>query len=431
MTAAKTASPMYPSAASPGVEMERAFRQAIAEASLSNERKIAYARFGMLGIASILDVLVFFFPKTLINVDSVSPTIAIFSFIVCCISAGFLIVLRRPNAWQNLLTLQVIIPVFDGILVALFTTNIWKVLAPTKPEIITNIAAFCCFLAVSGGIRVKSRSSIISTSLALGNFVYAAVLFQLDFAVSLFALFTILGTGFLGMLTASIVRRQGKNEAGRLLMRQFLPESVVETAFESPDRLLEDAQECEVTILVTDLRGFTRYSESMNPLEVLDSLNHIQSFLAEIVEQHGGWVDKFMGDGMLAVFGAPRQLSNHAEQALQAAQQILRQGKTQCPLPIGIGLHSGPIVAGCLGATGRLEFTVIGDTVNVASRLESLTKDWSTPLLMSGSTARQLRSQPALTALGSVPIRGREQGIEIFTLPEVGNPEKSMSTGAV
>ena len=431
MTASKTASSMYPRAASPGLEIERAFRQVIAEASLSNERKIAYARLGMLGIASILDVLVFFFPKTLINVDSVSPTIAIFSLIVCCISAGFLIVLRRPNAWQNLLTLQVIIPVFDGILIALFITNIWQVLAPTKPEIITNIAAFCCFLAVSGGIRVKSRSSILSTSLALGNFVYAAILFQLDVAVSLFALFTILGTGFLGMLTASIVRRQGKNEAGRLLMQQFLPESVVETAFESPNRLLEEAQECDVTIMVTDLRGFTRYSESMSPLEVLNALNTIQSFLAEIVEQHGGWVDKFMGDGMLAVFGAPRHLNHHAEQALQAAQQILLKGKTQCPLPIGIGLHSGPIVAGCLGATGHLEFTVIGDTVNVASRIESLTKDWSTPLLMSGSTAHQLRSQPALTSLGSVPIRGREQGIKIFTLPEFGNPEKSMSPGAV
>ncbi len=263
---------------------------------------------------------------------------------------------------------------------------------------------------------MKSRSSILSTSLALGNFVYAAILFQLDAVVTLFALFTILGTGFLGMLTASIVRRQGKNEAGRLLMQQFLPESVVETAFESPTRLLEDAQECEVTILVTDLRGFTRYSESMSPLEVLDALNTIQSFLAEIVEQHGGWVDKFMGDGMLAVFGAPTHLSNHAEQAFQAAQQIVLQGKAKCPLPIGVGLHSGPIVAGCLGATGRLEFTVIGDTVNVASRIEALTKDWSTPLLMSGSTAHQLRSQPALKALGSVPIRGRAQEIEIFTL---------------
>ncbi|NEQ47213.1 MAG: adenylate/guanylate cyclase domain-containing protein [Leptolyngbya sp. SIOISBB] len=431
MTASKTASPTYPHAASAGVEIDQAFKQAIAQASLSNERKIAYARFGMLAIASVLDVLVFFFPQTLINVDSVSPTIAIFSLIVCSISAGFLIVLRRPNAWRNLLTLQVIIPIFDGILVAIFTTNIWQTLAPTKPEIITNIAAFCCFLAVSGGIRVKSRSSIISTSLALGNFVYAAVLFQLDVAVSLFALFTILGTGFLGMLTASIVRRQGKNEAGRLLMRQFLPESVVETAFESPTRLLEEAQECEVTILVTDLRGFTHYSESMSPLEVLDFLNTIQSFLAETVEQHGGWVDKFMGDGMLAVFGAPAQLNNHAEQAFQAAQEILLKGKTKCPLPIGVGLHSGPIVAGCLGATGRLEFTVIGDTVNVASRLESLTKDWSTSMLMSRATAHQLRSPQNLKPLGSVPIRGREQGIEIFTLPEVSKPGKSLRTGAV
>ncbi|MEM6521365.1 MAG: adenylate/guanylate cyclase domain-containing protein [Cyanobacteria bacterium P01_D01_bin.71] len=414
--APKTASPIYPRKATPGLEIERAFKEVIAEESLRNERKMAYVRLGLLVISSVLDILVFFFPQTLINVDSVPPTIAIISFIACLISASFLGVLLRPFGRKNLPTLQVIIPLFDSILLALFITNIWRVLAPTKPEIITNIVAFCCLVAVSGGIRIRSRSSIVSTSLALGNFVYAAVLFQLDIAISLFALFTILGNGLLSMLTARIVRRQGKNEAGRLLMRQFLPEKVVETAFENPNRLLEEAQECDVTVMVTDLRGFTRYSESLSPLEVLNFLNQIQSFLAEIVEQHGGWVDKFMGDGMLAVFGAPQHLSNHAEQAFLAAQQILLKGKTKCPLSIGIGLHSGPIVAGCLGATGRLEFTVIGDTVNVASRLESLTKDWSTPVIISGSTARQLRSRQKLKSLGSVPIRGREQGIEVFTL---------------
>lgn len=417
MAAPHTASSRYPRVAAPRLEIDRVFKQAIAGESLRNERKMAYVRLGILVISSVLDVLVFFFPKTLINADSVPPTVAIISLFACLISAGFLGILSHPYGRKNLAILQVIIPLFDGILLALFITNIWQVLAPIKPEIITNIVAFCCLLAVSGGIRIRSRSSILSTSLALGNFVYAAVLFQLDIAISLFALFTILGNGLLSMLTASIVRRQGKNEAGRLLMQQFLPEQVVEAAFENPIQLIEEAQECEVTVMVTDLRGFTHYSENLSPLEVLDFLNHIQGFLAEIVEQHGGWVDKFIGDGMLAVFGAPRSLSNHAEQAFLAAQQILLKGKTQCLLPIGIGLHSGSIVAGCLGATGRLEFTVIGDTVNVASRLESLTKDWSTSLLISSATAYQLGARQSLKSLGKVSIRGRERSIEVFTLP--------------
>ena len=389
--------------------------QVIAQESLRNERKVAYVRALVLLISSILDVLVFFFPQTLIGQTSISPTIAIISLSASLIAAGFLILLLQPYAWRWLDRLQIAIPLFDGGILALFSTNIWHVLGETQPAIITNVTALCCLLAVTGGIRIKRRASIFTTVLALANFIHAAILFQLDLAVSLFVLFTILATGLLGTLTAGIVRRQGQNEAGRLLMRQFLPENVVEAAFESPTRLLEEPRLCEVTIMVTDLRGFTRYSEKLEPLEVLDFLNQLQGFLSSCVEQYGGWVDKFMGDGMLAVFGAPRTLENHAEQALLAAETILGEVAYWSPLPIGIGLHSGEIVAGFLGTDGHLEFTVIGDTVNVASRLETLTKDVGCPLLISEVTQRKLKHWP-LTSLGEKPIRGRDEKIEVFTL---------------
>jgi class 3 adenylate cyclase len=226
----------------------------------------------------------------------------------------------------------------------------------------------------------------------------------------------------MGQLTASIVRRQGKNEAGRLLMQQFLPESVVEAAFESPIHLLEKPRKYEVTVMVTDLRGFTHYSEKLEPLAVLEVLNQVQSFLSSTVEQHGGWVDKFMGDGMLAVFGAPMTLDNHAKQALTAAQAILQDINHYSPLAIGIGLHSGSIVAGCVGKEGHLEFTVIGDTVNVASRLETMTKEVHCPLLISEQTKRNLGTT-ALVNLGKMPIRGRDTQIEVFGLPSHGPAE--------
>jgi class 3 adenylate cyclase len=346
--------------------------------------------------------------------ETVSPTIAIISLTACVISFGLLVALRQPQAWERLTTLQTCAPLFDGMILAVFITNIWHVLSGSYPEIITNVAAFCCLLAVSGGIRIRRRASVLTTALALGNFAYAAVLFGLNPAVSLFALFTILGTGLLGMLTAGIVRRQGNNEAGRLLMQQFLPENVVEAAFESPLSLLEEAQECDVTVMVTDLRGFTHYSENLKPMEVLAFLNQLQGFLSEVVEQQGGWVDKFMGDGMLAVFGTPRVLEDHAERAFAAARIILEEVRTRSPLPIGISLHSGTVVSGCLGAEGRLEFTIIGDTVNVASRLEALTKEFNCSLLVSHTTARKLPAR-SLRSLGEVPLRGRDQTVEIFT----------------
>jgi class 3 adenylate cyclase len=402
--------------------MAAAIQQVLAQESLKNERSLAYIRTIVLAISSVLDILVFFFPQTLLGQPTVSPTIALVSLSACLTSMGFLILLLQPHAWRKLHPLQVAIPLFDGLILALFATNIWRVLGEIQPDIITNIAAFCCLLAVSGGIRIQKQSSTLTTGLALGNFAYAAILFRLDPAVTLFALFTILGTGLMGQLTASIVRRQGKNEAGRLLMQQFLPESVVEAAFESPIHLLEKPRKYEVTVMVTDLRGFTHYSEKLEPLAVLEVLNQVQSFLSSTVEQHGGWVDKFMGDGMLAVFGAPMTLDNHAKQALTAAQAILQDINHYSPLAIGIGLHSGSIVAGCVGKEGHLEFTVIGDTVNVASRLETMTKEVHCPLLISEQTKRNLGTT-ALVNLGKMPIRGRDTQIEVFGLPSHGPAE--------
>ncbi|NEQ49976.1 MAG: adenylate/guanylate cyclase domain-containing protein [Leptolyngbya sp. SIO3F4] len=411
MTQSKNARFMKPTAQS----IQASVHQVIAKESLSNERKVAYVKVIVVLISSILDVLVFFLPG-LIGETTVPPTVALLSVSSCIIYTGLLIVLRQPAAWRWLPKLQIAIPLFDSLLIALFITNISKVLGDSQPQIITNIAAFCCLLAVSGGIRIRRQASVITTVLALVNFAYAAFLFQLNSAIAVFALFTILGSGLMGMLTSGIVRRQGKNEAGRLLMQQFLPANVVEAAFETPTDLIEEPMTFDVTIMMTDLRGFTRYAEKLEPADVFEFLNQLQGMLSTIVESHDGWVNSFMGDGMLAVFGAPKKLDNHADRAVQAAQAILAEAKYLSPLPMGIGLHSGEIVAGCLGTDSHLEFSVIGDTVNVASRLESLTKEVDYSLLISKATQQRLKSL-SLQFLGAMPIRGRDEHIEVFVLP--------------
>ena len=389
----------------------------IAQESLKNERKVAYIKVWVILISFILDAIVFLFPQKLIGEPSMPPTVAMVSFTAFLISFGFLMLLRHRYSWQWFSRLQIVIPLFDGLLLALFITNIHRVLGESNPQIITNVTALCCLLAMTGAIRISRQASVITTILGCFNFVYATWLFQLNNAVSLFALFTILGTGLLGMLNSNIVHRQGKNEAGRLLMEQFLPANVVEAAFESPMQLLEEPRIFDVTIMVSDLRSFTQYSEKLEPREVFEFLNELQGLLSSIVERHGGWVDKFMGDGMLAVFGAPKMLDNHALQALAAAQEILAHVDRVSPLPVGLGLHSGPIVAGCLGRSGHLEFTAIGDTVNVASRLESLTKEMGYALLISHTTQQHLTDVP-LRSLGKKPIRGRDETLEIFHLTQ-------------
>lgn len=418
MTQSRTPDADYWHRKSPERQIRATVAQVFAQESLKNERKVAWVRMVASLISSTLDVLVFLFPKNLLGETAIAPTIALISVSGLVISSGILYALLRPDAWRSLPKLQIAIPIFDGLLIAVVTTNLWHVLGEVKPEIITNIAALCCLVAVSGGIRIHRQASILTTLLALADFVYAAFLFQLDAAVSLFVLFSIFSTGMVGMLTAGIVRRQGKNEAGRLLMQQFLPKTVVDAAFDRPLHLLEEARECDVTIMVTDLRGFTNYAEKLDPRTVMDFLNQLQGFLARTVENRGGWVDKFMGDGMLAVFGSPLGLDNHAEQAVLAAQDILREVSRWSPLPIGIGLHSGSVVTGCLGSDSHLEFTVIGDTVNVAARLEALTKDAGCPLLLSKATQARLTLR-SLISIGRMPIRGRNEHIEVFTIPKV------------
>ena len=136
----------------------------------------------------------------------------------------------------------------------------------------------------------------------------------------------------------------------------------------------------------------------------------------------GGVVDKFMGDGMLAVFGALDPAPDHARRALSAVRRIrsaveeLNRGlPEERRLRIGVGVHSGTMVAGCLGGGSRLEFTVIGDAVNTTSRLESLTKEKGVDVLISEETARRAPDE-GLVDLGVVAVRGRQQGLHVFTL---------------
>lgn len=393
-----------------------AIQAVLAREALGNERKLAYVRAVVVTISMVLDVVVLFFPEPLIGKESVPPTIALFAMTATLLSLAIVLLLRRPGAGRWLPGLQVAIPLFDGVLLGGFITNIHPVLGQTQPMILTNITAFCCLLAVSGGMRLRRRSVTLTTAVALVNFGYGAALFGLDVAIALFAAFTIFGTGFVARWMADIVRRQIQNEAGRVVIERFLPKPVVAAAFETPLELLQQPCLCVVTVMVTDLRGFTHFAENLSPVEVLKFLNTLQGFQSEIVEAHGGWVNKFMGDGMLAVFGAPDPLPDHGERALQAALAILQGLQQVSPLAMGVGLHSGTVVAGCVGKGSRLEFTVIGDTVNVAARLENLTKQEGNPLLFSGATLATLADSTRALSLGMRQLRGRDDSLEVFTL---------------
>jgi adenylate cyclase len=194
------------------------------------------------------------------------------------------------------------------------------------------------------------------------------------------------------------------------------------------ERLLGESEEFagelrEICVMFLDIRNFTAHTRGRPPAEVVDYLNHAFAFMIEAVDRHHGFINKFLGDGFMAVFGAPIADSDAALHAVAASRDILaeidRQGLEAGPWPlrIGIGLHAGPAVTGNVGSPRRKEFTAIGDTVNLASRLEQLNKEFGSRLLVSDTVAAFLgdsRGQAKL--LGSVPVKGYSDPVPVWRL---------------
>lgn len=169
------------------------------------------------------------------------------------------------------------------------------------------------------------------------------------------------------------------------------------------------------SILFCDVRGFTSYAEKATAPEVIATLNEMFSVMVPIVERHGGHVDKFMGDGLLAVFGAPEFHVDHADRAIAAACEIVQAvANGSSGLEVGAGVNTGPVVAGPLGGAGRLNFSVIGDVVNVAARVEAATRETGDDVLYTDATRRMLTRHSDSVSRGKLALRGKSEPLELF-----------------
>jgi adenylate cyclase len=190
-------------------------------------------------------------------------------------------------------------------------------------------------------------------------------------------------------------------------------------------------EEVEVTIMFVDVRDFTGFAERVPAAEVVASINRLFELIVPAIHAHGGHVDKFVGDGLLAVFGAPRRQADHADQALAAALGV-GQATRAGPLRVGIGLNSGPVVAGNVGGAGRFEFTVIGDAVNVAARVEAATRQTGDTILLAQRTSELLRpGEVTLVPRGDVMLKGKSGTVLLYApltdIPAPGVPGAPLS----
>jgi len=215
--------------------------------------------------------------------------------------------------------------------------------------------------------------------------------------------------------------RLAREEVARANYSRFLPEYVVTQMLENPDSFKLGGVLQTITILFADIRGFTRISEHAPPEKIVQLLNRYFSAMTDIIFAHGGTLDKYLGDGLMALFGAPTVTPNDASNALSTAVAMQRrliginlelreEGFPE--IGIGIGLHTGEVTVGYIGSERRSEYTAIGDTVNTASRLESNAKGGQ--ILVSEVTAKAARSRYTLTPREPISVKNREQPVPLF-----------------
>jgi adenylate cyclase len=228
----------------------------------------------------------------------------------------------------------------------------------------------------------------------------------------------------LGVLTESFNRMarslREKEMIKRAFSRYVAPE-VVEEVLKDPEHAMLSGERREATVLFCDIRGFTSMSERLTPEQVVNLLNEFYTLMIETVSKHDGTLEKFLGDAVMAVFGAPIAHPDHAARAVLTALDMRaavadlakrRREQGLAPFEVGIGVSLGEVVAGTVGTEERMEYTVIGDSVNVASRLQDRAKAGS--ILLSRRTYDAVRDLVDAKALGALKVKGKEAEVEVY-----------------
>jgi adenylate cyclase len=227
--------------------------------------------------------------------------------------------------------------------------------------------------------------------------------------------------------TGDVINEMTKGLKEREFLREAFGKYVTE---EVRDEILSgrvplDGELREVTVLFSDLRDFTPLSERLPPKEVIKILNQYFREMEEAIRDHRGLVLHYIGDEIMAVFGAPVRLEDHPGMAVEAAQEMKRRLRTlngslveqgYPPLSHGIGIHTGEVVAANIGSPDRLSYTLVGDTVNLASRLQNLNKEMGTEVILSSTTKARLAGPLALKPLPPQQVKGKSQSVEVYTL---------------
>jgi len=277
------------------------------------------------------------------------------------------------------------------------------------------------------GRRGRGFGTLLAAAVgAVAVLLVAWVAFLLDRVLPVAQPLLALGLGTLGTVAAGAAFEAVERQRTREIFARFVSEDVVDDVLaRTDDEVRLGGLRVDATILFCDLRGSTALLEDLEPERGIVVLNRFLGAMSDCVDAHGGTLVGYRGDGLMAVFGAPLEQPDHADRAVACAREmagpalercheILRADGVERELRMGVGVASGPVMAGNVGSERRMEYTAIGDAANVAARLEGLTKDHGRPILIAAATVQRLGDREGLQPLGPVPVRGRTGTVEVW-----------------
>ena len=288
------------------------------------------------------------------------------------------------------------------------------------------LLAFCLpLLGVPAGVLLTF--AVLGTLVGANLWLFTSAGLVLPLAVPLL---TALAAFALNIAYGYFVETRSKRQLARLF-GTYVPRELVAEMVRQPDQYTMQADNREMTVMFCDMRGFTALSETMEPLALQALLNRIFSRLTDVIRQQRGTVDKYMGDCVMAFWGAPQRTDDHARLAVDAAigmaaaiRKLNAEHAVQGlpPIQIGIGLNTGMMCVGDMGSDIRRSYTVIGDAVNLAARLESLCSVYGVDMVISESTRAQAGERFGWRELDRVMVKGRQQAVTVFTVQSANNP---------
>jgi adenylate cyclase len=274
---------------------------------------------------------------------------------------------------------------------------------------------------------------VLAGSVALG-LVIAFAAFQRFWLVPAASLHLGLVAAYVLAYSERLTSEERDKARVKKMFKGYVSDDVVDVLLSSEKKLDLEGESVHITVLFSDIRNFTTISEKLTAHETLEFLNRYFARVVAIIQEEGGRIDKFIGDAVMAEFGVPYPFPDHARRALRAACRMRDwaegfatwmherfPGRDLPPFAIGVGIHTGQVVVGNVGSEQRMEYTVIGDTVNVASRLEGKTKDLQCVIAASADTVRAAGGQVETGTTETLHVKGRAEPVEVYEIIDVGS----------